>query len=169
MQGDKEEGEAFIGGEDEEGNQHFILYESGNNAYILSTTTSLDNQVIKDFDAKCAIKINNPTYFAFEISKKLPFVSGGIEGKCVYDENRILYFKKKIEEYEFFKDKKFKNDHISREMFREETREYELFLKREQYKHQNEYRFIWITNKIVNDSFLINCPEAIAFCEKIKI
>lgn len=169
MQGDKEEGEAFIGGEDAAGNQHFILYDSGNNAFIMSTTRSIDKQVVDDFKAKCAIKINNPTEFALEVAKKLPFTLGGIEGNCVYDEHRILNFKKKIEEYAFFKDGKFVNDRLGRDSFREQTREYELFLKREKYKHQNEYRFVWFTDKIVKDSYIVRCPEAIEFCEKIII
>ena len=169
MQGDKEEGEAFIEGKDNEGNQHLILYDSGLNAYIMSTTTKIDKQVINDFNANCVIKINNPTEFALEVAKKLPFVLGGIEGNCVYDEHRILSFKKKIDEYRFFKNGKFINDRIGLEEFREQTREYELFLKREKYKHQNEYRFVWFTNKAVKDSYLVKCPEAIEFCEMIKL
>lgn len=169
MQGDKEEGEAFIGGKDASGNQHYILFNSGSNAYIMSTTNRIDKKIIADFNAKCAIKINNPTEFALEIAKKLPFVSGGIEGNCVYDEHRILNLKKEIEEYAFFKEGKFINDQLGWEAFREQTREYELFLKREKYQHQNEYRFVWFTDKIVKDSYIIKCPEAIEFCQEIKI
>ncbi len=169
MQGDKEEGEAFIRGEDAVGNQHFILYDSGDNAFVMSTTTQIKKQVIDDFNAKCAIKINNPTEFALEIAKKLPFVSSGVEGNCIYDEDRILRLKRSIEDYAFFEDGKFINDRLGMEAFREETREYELFLKREMYKHQNEYRFVWFTGKKVKDSCFISCPEAIQFCEKVKI
>ena len=158
MQGDKEEGKGIIRGEDSARNLHLILYDSGDNAFIMSTTTKIGKQVVDDFKAKCAIKINNPTEFALEIAKKLPFVLGGIEGNCVYDEHKILKFKKNIEEYAFFKD-----------ALREQTREYELFLKLEKYKHQNEYRFVWFSDKIVKDSYIVNCPEAIEFCEKIKI
>lgn len=169
IQGDREEGEAFIGGEDSVGNQHFILYESGSNAFIMSTTTKINKQTVDDFNAKCAIKINNPTAFALEIAKKLPFVLGGIEGNCVYDEHRILNFKEKIEEYSFFKDGQFINDQLGLSAFRDQTREYELFLKRDKYKHQNEYRFVWFTDTTIKESYIVKCPEAIKFCDKIKI
>jgi len=167
MQGDREEGEAIIGGKDSDGNHHYIIYESGFSSYIMSTSTKVNKHVVNDFKAKCAIKINNPTFFSLEIAKKLPFVNSGIEGACIYEDNRIHYFKKEIEEYEFLKNREFKNDPASREVFMQQTKEYELFLKRNKYSHQNEYRLVWFADKRVQDSIIIRCPEAVEFCEKI--
>lgn len=167
MQGDKEEGKAILGGNDNDGAYHYIFYETGIQSFIMSTSKCLNKLVIKDFNAKCAIKINNPTYFSLEVAKKLPFVNIGMEGECIYSDDRIHYLKKKIEEFEFFKNKNIITDPIGIESFREQTREYELFLKLKKYSHQNEYRLIWFSDKIVNDSIIIKCPEAVKYCEKI--
>ncbi len=167
MQGDRNEGEGIIGGEDEEGNHNYIIYNSGLKAYIMSSTKELNKDVIKDFNGKCAIKILNPTLFAFEISKKLPFVASGLEGTCNYKSYRTNIYKKEQTENKIFQEIDFQNDPNSSEKIKAITMGNELFLKLEKYKHQREYRLIWFSNQEVNESILIKCPEAIRFCEPI--
>ena len=58
------------------------------------------------------------------------------------------------------------NPHIV-EKFQKITRGQEIFLKLKKYEHQQEYRFVWFSKVLVRKSMLINCPEAIQFCEKI--
>lgn len=86
VQGDKNEGKALCWFKDEKGNTHGLQYEAGLNSFRLSTTTSLTEQNKKDFKAVGAIKIVNPTSFALEIAKKLPFCEACSEGQCNYQE-----------------------------------------------------------------------------------
>ncbi len=97
MQGDKDEGHGVIGGTDKKGNTIAYIYDSGTNAYVMSTTTKITDQVKKDFKGKCAIKINNPTLFGLEVSKKLPFVEAGLEGKCNYVKSRSNFLDGEVE------------------------------------------------------------------------
>tara|TARA_B100000953_G_scaffold294961_1_gene285454 strand:+ start:3699 stop:4373 length:675 start_codon:yes stop_codon:yes gene_type:complete len=169
MQGDKREGEGFIGGTDEEGNVNGVIYESGLNAFIMSTTTNLNKKVQKDFNGKCAIKINNPTAFALEISKKLPFVNSGLEGDCNYEKSRTHFLDKEMNENRRFQNIDFHNDPNSHNLLKEITLGMELFLKQDKYKHQNEYRLIWFSDKNLSEGIFIKCPEAIHFCEKVYL
>src|SRR5690606_28728200 len=98
MQGDKTEGEHMIGGFNDKGDGNFIFYEGGVNAFIMSTTTNLTNEVIKDFKGKGAIKINNPALFGMEIARKLPYVLAGLEGDCIYGDSRASILKTEIED-----------------------------------------------------------------------
>ncbi|MBI3236073.1 MAG: hypothetical protein HYZ42_18895, partial [Bacteroidetes bacterium] len=60
MNGDSSEGSSTIVFEDKNGSTHLFPYDSGLNAYILSTTKELNKRVIEDFKGTCAIKINHP-------------------------------------------------------------------------------------------------------------
>jgi hypothetical protein len=43
------------------------------------------------------------------------------------------------------------------------------FLKQKKYQHQSEYRILWQTDREVINGIVINCPEAIQYCEKVEI
>jgi len=164
MQGDKDEGNALVGEFGNGKTNKHIIYESGLNAYVMSTTNEINEQVIKDFGAVGAIKINNPTMFAMEIAKKLPFVNDGVEGNCNYESSRIHFLQgqsaKSLNTLDF-------NSPESKYQFQELTMGMELFLKLEKYKHQKEYRFVWFSDYKVDSSILISCPEIVNLCEKI--
>lgn len=165
MQGDGNEGEMMIGCYNEKTKKsNYIKYESGANAFIMSTTNKLNVKVIEDFNAKCAIKINHPTLFALEVSKKLPFVDTGLEGSCDYTSSRSHYFETEIKE---FNEMEFTNNPITHDTINQLMMGKELFLKLDKYEHQEEYRFIWLSSKKINDSIIIKCPEAIQYCDKI--
>ena len=135
----------------------------------MSTTTNLNKKVQKDFNGKCAIKINNPTAFALEISKKLPFVNSGLEGDCNYEKSRTHFLDKEMNENRRFQNIDFHNDPNSHNLLKEITLGMELFLKQDKYKHQNEYRLIWFSDKNLSEGIFIKCPEAIHFCEKVYL
>ncbi len=167
MRGDSEEGNSIIG---EFGNEVFnthIVYEGGKNAFILSTTLEPTQKAIKDFKAVGAIKIINPMFFGHEISKKLPFISSGIEGKCDYKDSRVKFMEGEAGKFlNSVTADDLQNPYVI-EKFQEITRGQEIFLKLKKYEHQQEYRFVWFSKEAVKKSMLINCPEAIQFCEKI--
>lgn len=167
MRGDPDEGNGIVG---EFGNGEFnkhIIYEGGKNAYILSTTTEPSPQTIMDFNAIGAIKINSPMFFGLEISKKLPFVNSGIEGRCNYENSRVKFMEgDKGKFLNTINAEDLQNPYV-RERFQQLTLGQEIFLKLKKYEYQQEYRFVWFSKFEVSKSMLVNCPEAVQFCEKI--
>lgn len=170
MQGDKSEGSGIVGGLSKDGKSHeYVFYNSGTNAYIMSATSELDKRVINDFKGKCAIKINFPTLFGLEISKKLPFVKSGLEGKCDYKPYRSNIYGKEQIENDIFQSLDFQKKpyNYNQKVIEELTRGREIFLKEDKYQHQKEYRFAWFSDKEISKSIIVNCPEAIEYCDKI--
>jgi hypothetical protein len=169
VQGDKNEGEAIVGGDDELGNLNLVVYESGLNSFVMSATKITAPGIIKAFNSKCAIKINNPTLFALEVAKKIPFVRSGLEGSCDYKDYRSHLFEIKESRNTIFQKLDFKNNiEESKERFIELTMGQELFLKLDSYSYQQEYRLIWFSESQIPETITIQCPEARAYCEAVK-
>lgn len=162
MQGDPKEGNMILSGKGKPGFYNHIIYESGNNSYVLCTSKNLNEQTIKDFKGVGAIKINDTVNFGREISRKLPFCQNGLEGGCIY-ESRSKFLDEKNE----FLNNIDINTPDGQLLFSQFTNGFEIFVKPDQYKHQNEYRFFWFTNKKIESSIVVNCPEVIEYCEKI--
>ncbi|MBK8362807.1 MAG: hypothetical protein IPL24_03760 [Bacteroidetes bacterium] len=167
MIGDKEEGHAIIGANDGDGNLNAIIYESGMDAYIMSATNVITEKVVSDFKATCALKINHPTLFGLELSKKIPFVSSGLEGNCNYSESRIKFLDNQLSQNRRFSSIDWKNDPNAKVYLSQITMGIEIFLKLEKYKHQQEYRMVWFSNRAIKESIIIQCPEAIEYCERL--
>lgn len=166
MQGDKNEGEHLLGGFNEEGKGNFIFYEGGMSNYIMSTTSKLNDEVIKDFNGKCAIKINNPALFGMEIARKLPYVLAGLEGDCIYGDSKATIMEAELNNNRF-QGLDFKNTSEIKDVINDISNNVELFMKLTKYQHQNEYRLVWFSEKKINGGIVINCPEARRYCEKI--
>ncbi len=166
-QGDIREGNALCYFEDKKGNTIGIQYESGLNSLVLSTTEQLTDRVISDFKAVGAIKILDTTNFALEISKKLNFCFGGLEGRCQYEDGRAYLLKNYKQLADLYKKHGEINSTEFKYMLQSMTNEYEVFLKTKAYEYQNEYRLAWHTNEVVISNLIIRCPEAKVYCEKV--
>lgn len=169
MQGDNSEGVATIVFNDEKKKTHAFHYESGLNAFILSTTNKLNDQVVDDFKGKCAIKIHHPTLFGIELAKKLPFVTSGVEGCCDYVGSKIKFLENHVETkflLEYFLGNKHREFN---EEFKRLTMGMELFAKDIKYMHQSEYRFAWFGGTEISSSYRAYCPELIDYCEPIEL
>src|SRR5690606_19480687 len=166
MQGDKNEGEHLLGGFNEEGKGNFIFYEGGMSNYIMSTTSKLSKDVIKDFNGKGAIKINNPALFGMEVARKLPYVLAGLEGDCIYGDSKATIMESELDNNRF-QGMDFKNTSEIKDVINDISNNVELFMKLTKYQHQNEYRLVWLSEKKINGGIVINCPEARHYCEKI--
>ena len=46
-------------------------------------------------------------------------------------------------------------------------REDVFFIKHLSYIDQNEYRFVWNVSHPTDEAVIIECPEAVNFCEKV--
>jgi hypothetical protein len=165
MQGDISEGQSLIGGFDKKGNGNHIFYEGGVQAFILCTTNILSEEVIKDFNGVGAVKINNSVLFAREIAKKLPFVSTGIEGDCIYVDSKVQHLAG--EQNELFQKINFADPRIINHNVAALSNGVELFMKYKKYEHQQEHRLAWFSEKKIKRGIVVNCPEAIEYCEKI--
>lgn len=165
MQGDISEGQSLIGGFDKEGNGNHIFYEGGVQAFILCTTNILSEAVIKDFNGVGAVKINNSVLFAREIAKKLPFVSTGIEGDCIYVDSKVQHLAG--EQNELFQKINFADPRMIHQKVTALSSGVELFMKYKKYEHQQEHRLAWFSEKKIKRGIVVNCTEAIEHCEKI--
>ncbi|MEN2436727.1 hypothetical protein AAH994_15020 [Weeksellaceae bacterium A-14] len=165
MQGDISEGQSLIGGFDKEGNGNHIFYEGGRQAFILCATKVLSESVIKDFNGVGAIKIVNSVLFAREIAKKLPFVNTGIEGDCIYVDSKVQHLEN--EKNELFQKINFSDPLMINQTVTALTSGVELFMKHKKYEHQQEHRLAWFSERKIDNSIVVNCPEAIEYCEKI--
>ncbi|MGC1631680.1 MAG: hypothetical protein WA749_06165 [Gelidibacter sp.] len=165
MQGDISEGQSLIGGFDEEGNGNHIFYEGGMQAFILCTTKVLTNQVINDFKGVGAIKIVNSVLFAKEIARKLPFVDSGIEGSCIYIDSKVQHLAD--EKNELFQKVNFSDLLMMNQTVAALTNGVEIFMKYKKYEHQQEHRLAWFSQRKIKRGIVVNCPEAIEYCEKI--
>lgn len=168
FQGDLTEGKGNLVLQDYKNNTHVFGFDSGINAFVLSTTSEINERIITDFNAKSGIKINHPTLFGLEIAKKIPFVLEGVEGNCNYVESKINFANKILNDKELESLNSDENKHLY-SIIKDQMRGIELFSKPLKYNYQNEYRFIWFVKNQIYDSIIINCPEAALLCEKIDL
>jgi hypothetical protein len=165
MQGDKSEGNSLVGGFDDKGAGQFVMYEGGVNAYVLCTTNFVDTHVVSDFKGVGAIKINDSVNFGKEIARKLPYVTTGIEGDCIYGDSKAQILEN--EQNKVFHNIDFKNPQNMKEEISQITLGVELFMKHKKYEHQNEHRLLWFSNIQIQNGIVVHCPEAIQYCEKM--
>ncbi len=165
MQGDKSEGNSLVGGFDEKGAGQFVVYEGGVRAYVLCATNFITKDVINDFKGVGAIKINDSVNFGKEIARKLPYVTTGIEGDCIYGDSKAQILEK--EQNKVFQNIDFKNPQNMKEEISQITLGVELFMKHKKYEHQNEHRLLWFSNIQIQNGIVVHCPEAIQYCEKV--
>lgn len=168
MQGDFHEGKGRIVFPGDE-STHYLEYEAGLNAFILSTTKTLNAKVVADFKGKCAIKINYPTPFAMEIAKKLPYIETGVEGSCDYVKDRLQFLERQFGTENLVHALRNKENQQVKQMLSDLTQGMELFAKHEKYSHQEEYRFVWFSKATISSTVIIRCPEAIEYCQKVLI
>ena len=61
----------------------------------------------------------------------------------------------------------FKNPIIMKEELTQITLGVEMFMKHKKYEHQQEHRLLWFSEIQIDNGIVINCPEAIKYCDKI--
>jgi hypothetical protein len=165
MQGDKTEGHNLVGGFDGKDSSQYVSYDGGVNAYVLCTTNSLKENVIKNFKGVGAIKIKDSVNFGKEIARKLSFVNTGIEGDCIYGYSKVQILEN--EQNKVFQNIDFKNPVSIKEELSQITLGVEMFMKHKKYEHQQEHRLLWFSEVQINSGIIIHCPEVIKYCDKI--
>jgi hypothetical protein len=64
--------------------------QHGSNAYVLCATIRYEKELMEAFGCNSYLRINNPTQFGIAISRHIPGFVGGLEGNCLYQENKII-------------------------------------------------------------------------------
>jgi len=148
----------------------FTKTKFGMDCYCFCTSTQLRKELFKTFDRNSVFRIKDSINFMMQVEIALKNVTEVLFGNCIYLEERSI--KKKIESVNF--------DAMangSKNISVEDTLSLafkiggfeQLFLKKLMHQEQNEYRLLWKTDSKVTDSILIQCPEAIKFCEKVEL
>ncbi len=166
--GDKNEGSSMNHALSDTGLSIGSFSTVGINEYSFCTSTLLDRSLLTTFSRNSVFKIIDPINFILEVSRSLLRVRQVLHGNCIYLDHRILTKKitgvdmdsLKSEEGGISADKLFG---ISNFVQGNDA----YFLKEMKYQHQSEYRILWQTDRLVNEGIIINCPEAIKYCEKI--
>ena len=169
QRGDKDEGLNTLVGF---GDGHTIVARTahGTNSLILCTSTEGSQELMDAFCTNGYFKIKDTTNFGAAIANRIPGFLEGMEGFCIYAEQRII--QRQLTEFKF-EDLKAGPDGNSISLDKLFTLTSQigdadvLFVKQTRFKHQGEYRFIWNVSYEVSDAIILDCPEARQFCEKV--
>lgn len=149
------------------GSTLYALTVHGVDAYILCATAQQPtDKLLKGFQSDSAIQIFDTTGFAAALTKHIPGVKQGFEGYCFYTDGAIECKISDIDVEEFRsapgvstldinKVGGFLNNIAGTAVF---------YRKRQFFKEQLEYRWVWITSGQVDDVLVIQAPEARDFC-----
>jgi hypothetical protein len=144
----------------------FAVTGHGRNAYILCGTAAKDSSLMKHFSSDAAIQVFDSTAFAGVITRHLPGVTQGFGGFCYYLDGSIeskigdfdpdqLKQQKDDNTYSFEQLAKHIQDMAGRAVF---------FRKSTKFRHQVEYRWVWLADHPVTGSVVIHVPDARRFC-----
>ncbi|MCF7223289.1 hypothetical protein [Marilutibacter chinensis] len=152
-----------------------VMAMNGQRAYVLSTSTIESRELHGRFVTNFGIRIQNSIAFANAISSHLPGFLGGMEGLCSYHDkpHATVHTSRGLDFERLLNETKESEVDVGEKIDRyvaEHVRDL-LFIKRAQYAHQSEYRFIWYCNGYeTNEQYIdIKCPEARRFCEKVDL
>ena len=141
--------------------------ESGKKSYCFCTSTILDKKLFNTFKRNSVFRIKDVGNFGMEISKSIEGTTNEMFfGNCIYLYERVLKEKVGTLAVRFQPtETNIKSSEIfSGSLFGSKL----LFVKLIKYQSQSEYRMLWPTLMNVNCSLVLDCPEALKYCEKIS-
>jgi hypothetical protein len=142
-------------------------YGVGLRSYVMSTSLVEEEPSLSELYDGC-FRIDNTFRFAAAVATALPHFRGGLEGPCIYTDERFFTPPPggfSLQELEGLTEEEMKVK--SREIMRRFASGVAFFLKLREHARQAEYRLIWHSNSDVEDYIDIECPEAREFCTKI--
>lgn len=165
--------------DDKEGKTHLIHRTSANggqtlhmevdygaDAYVLCGSMAPSKELMATFKRDSAIVITDTTWFGREVSKKIPQFKGGLEGPCSYQYRRIV--EKDLGWLAFPPGEDGRtpdpNDPLVQHAYNELNTKDGFFLKRENFRHQVEYRFVWLSGAPIQSTLHILVPDARRYC-----
>lgn len=170
QRGDKKEGQNHIVGIGKEKTM-FAETFNGDDAFVLSTSLMLNDQMYDDFNVDACLVIEKPIEFMNSIAQKIPEFKGINFGPCLYQPDKSIRRKMDFD-LESLKSDDDPNSMDMNKMFNAVNQisgKEVLFAKTNEYSPQHEYRFLWHSElKNLPEFIYIEVPEAIEFCRKIE-
>jgi hypothetical protein len=143
----------------------FAVTGHGRDAFILCGTAAKDAHLMDAFSADAAIQIYDPTAFASVITRQLPGVRQGFEGFCYYIDGSIEC---NIGDFELDQLKRTSGEQLDLNRLGGFVLNMAglavFFRKALRFRHQLEYRWVWITDHPVTDHLIIHAADARQFC-----
>lgn len=165
---DGEEGQSMISSQGG-GRQFSAFVMGGHQSYVLCGSYILSKAIMTKFSGcDAVIEISNVPEFALSIARQLAGYTSGISGYCIYANSRILVRHVDGDPFPLPADPK---EEIPMErMFsamESASQGEDLFLKKNTYAYQAEYRLIWNLDKPPDDSIIISSREAVRYCRRV--
>jgi hypothetical protein len=150
------------------------LAHRGFDSYILSTSFREDTELMKLFNTDGYFKISDVNSFAVAIATRLEDCTQCLWAPCIYVDSREI---KQTMEAKLDTPLLGTTTEKEKQLKMAMTRMTPLIRtalwprgylqKLECYAIQQEYRFVWYVGHAVHEPLIIECPEAIQFCERI--
>lgn len=144
----------------------------GADAYVLSASLAPSGDVMRAFEADSAIVIRDPVGFAQAIGRALPAFRFGFDGPCSYQSRRFVYadlskLNAGSEALQAFVTDSSDPDYQVRmgELIGTVAGKDAYFLKHHDYISQNEWRFVWVVERVTDDVIFVTAPDARQYCE----
>ena len=172
---DQREGETFFVHVTEERGGQTITARAhhGYNTFVLCASTRDD--LMSTFGCDSYIRIDDPTAFGQAVARRIPGLTAGSEGFCVYQDKKIIQRNLGFLNVEGLKatpGEPAKDGAVvefnpkGHRLIRDAMGHLPLFLKDKSFAQQAEYRIIWAVSRPVPPFIDVKVPEAIRFCSK---
>jgi len=143
------------------GDGHTIMARTqhAHNCLILSTSTVADEGLMEAFETNGYFSIKNSTGFGTAIANRLPGFLEGIEGFCIYAEQRMI--KRRLDSFTLDDLKQApESPSLSLDKIFALTAQIGgadvLFVNHIRFRHQNEYRFVWTVSHSVEEAVFVD-------------
>lgn len=170
---DASEGSGIIVNTDHqgEGQTLYAVMGQGHTAYVLCGSGRYSKDLSSNFVTDSGFRINDTTSFGCTIGRMIPGFAGGLEGACIYADEKVVRRKAGRIDFESMKINPEGKDLDMGKMFSalgEIAGDDLFFLKKECYQHQAEYRLLWNIQGAIADFIEITCPGAVQFCTRFE-
>jgi len=169
---DTREGQGIVQNIDHAGTGQtlFAVMSQGQDAYVLCGAMKHSTDLAQAFAVDSGFRINDTTAFGCAISNVIPGFKGGLEGACIYAEDRVVRRKAGQVDLESMRVSPEGKDLDGGKMFAAVSNlagDDLFFLKQKQYEHQCEYRLVWAAAD-AQEFIDITCPEARDSCTRFE-
>lgn len=170
---DKSEGRGVVSHRNTEGEGSVVIagVAQGQNAYVFCTSTIYSEDTANAFGTDSGFRIDNIAEFANAVCRHVPGFIGGLEGQCLYLQERVL--RRNMGQIDLdsawrSKDLNTVNVKEMNSFIYSMAGDDLFFLKNSRYANQNEYRLLWLTSSRAKSHIDIVCPEARSFCTRFE-
>ncbi|MFO1441452.1 MAG: hypothetical protein U1F81_24245 [Verrucomicrobiaceae bacterium] len=170
---DAAEGTGIIVNTDHQGEGQTLMavMGQGHGAFVLCGSGRYSKDLSSAFGTDSGFRINDTTSFGCMISRMIPGFRGGLEGACIYADEKVVRRKAGRVNLENMKVTPEGKELDMGKMFSALgaiAGDDLFFLKKERYQHQAEYRLLWSSQSAIGDFIEVSCPDAIQFCTRFE-